>query len=219
MSRFATEPDRDTDDALSLEPDDDREDFAPFPDPPSERGLTAEQFGLAVILYIMAGLSADQPCELYGLLSDRALQLAEHAARIAVSAPCIEPIAVDRISAVRMRIHAVLQVRALDAAIVTNAPAIVQPVNPSDCPGTLYEVVVDQQEPGRIVSGWPTQRLLAHMLKVHPRAQRIILRPVQSLQKEIWWFAAARTPPDDGQTVRTPERPIVPTRPSAAIHF
>ena len=59
---------------------------------------------------------------------------------------------------------------------------------------TLYEVVVDSQEPGRVVSGWPTQRLLAYMMKAHPQARRIILKPVESLQKEIWWFAAAGTP-------------------------
>lgn len=93
-----------------------------WPAPPARAGRTAEGFGLSVLAYI---LSTD--LLVYGFLSDEDLQLADHAARIAVSSRDILPVAVDRISAVRMTIAGILKYRAQETAPApTPSPAAVR---------------------------------------------------------------------------------------------
>lgn len=96
-----------------------------FPSPPSsEDHFDIESYGLALLRYI---LSAD--VEVYGLISTVGLQAAEYSARLAVGHSDVEPIAVDRISAVRMRIAAVLATRIVaESTVNTIAPPIVSPV-------------------------------------------------------------------------------------------
>lgn len=143
MSKFdRADPGLDPDycDGLTPDPfDEDRADLAfGFPDVPDVSRMTAETAGLTVLLFI---LSSD--VDVYGLLSLESLQLAEHAARIAVSAHDVTPIAVDRISAVRMRLIRSIATlsKPVDTAIVSGP----QPVKPSDGSRPVRPIAVPVQ--------------------------------------------------------------------------
>jgi len=88
---------------------------------PIQAGETLHGYGCRVLAFVLE-------TSVTATLSDRDLELAEHAYPIAVGAHDIAPIAVDRLSAVQ---HAVLAARATrrtyDAEQATNATACVPP--------------------------------------------------------------------------------------------
>lgn len=78
-----------------------------FPHPPQPQpDTTRAQYGLALVLYLVSA-----ECDLYGMLTDEQLELAEHAAHIAVISRDILPAAVDQISGIRHRIAKTLNNR------------------------------------------------------------------------------------------------------------
>jgi len=87
------------------------------PRPHLEPGQPVAYHGLSVLAYLLAHE------ETYGLFADRDLELAEHAAYIAVTARDILPAAVDTISTVRHRIAAVLKHRAEETAAPIETPS------------------------------------------------------------------------------------------------
>jgi len=87
------------------------------PRPQLQPGQPVAYHGLAVLAYLLAN------GETYGLFPDRDLELAEHAAYIAVTAPEILPVAVDNISVIRHRIAAVLKRRAQEQPAPIDVPS------------------------------------------------------------------------------------------------
>jgi hypothetical protein len=100
-----------------------------FPVPPSRVG-TAESYGLTVLAYILGS-----DVDVLGLLDLESLHLALHAARIAVASHDVLPLAVDRISAVTMAIHAYIG-RLESASKIVESGATVAPTTAPDTDDT-----------------------------------------------------------------------------------
>lgn len=97
---------------------------------PAVNGRDAYAYGIALLLYVLQM----QPVEVYGLLSDSQLELTLHCSQYAITARDILPLAVDRLSAVRTRLAAVLASRMVlvQASTSTSTPT----ANPADRPNT-----------------------------------------------------------------------------------
>jgi hypothetical protein len=132
MSRFDyADPGQDSAYCDPLTPDDDAYDLgdvSEFPAPPALAPMPG--YGLAVLLYLM---NAD--VYLFGMVDDHALQCADHSALIAVASREILPLAVDRISAVRMEIRAVLARRAHERRHENAQPLSAPPSSVDDVTG------------------------------------------------------------------------------------
>lgn len=108
--------------------------------------VPAYAYGMQILAYLLHGQADGQ--ELYGLLSDEDLELANHSSQYAVTAPEILPLAVDRLSQIRHRIVQVLRDRATErtAAICPGASPVC-PGAPHDVPGGRLTPLEPQPKP------------------------------------------------------------------------